>query len=98
MTRLLSTGACLTLAVFVSLATVGCRDSSSSDFTPPPTGGNAGPPASSQNPGGTGSPQQPTGIVSQLTGDPDDQVPPQLQALVAAALQRGDSDAPLEGF
>ena len=99
MTRLLSTGACLTLAVFVSLASVGCRDSSSSDFPPPPTNGNAGPPASGPNPGGPpGTPAQQPGVVSQLTGDPDDQVSPQLQQLVAAALQRGDTDAPLEGF
>ena len=37
-----------------------------------------------------------TGIVGQLTGDPDDQVDPALNQLVADAVARGENDDPLD--
>lgn len=37
-----------------------------------------------------------TGIVGQLTEDPDDEVTPELQQQVADALARGETDEPLE--
>ena len=37
-----------------------------------------------------------TGIVGQLTGDPDDQVSSSTQQLVSDALARGDTDEPLD--
>lgn len=38
------------------------------------------------------------GVVGQLTGDPDDQVSPDLQAQVVDALRRGDTDEPVDTF
>lgn len=34
--------------------------------------------------------------VAQLTGDPDDEVSPQLQSQVQAALARGENDEPVD--
>ena len=36
------------------------------------------------------------GTVGRVTGDPDDEVSPQLQAQVAAALARGEHDDPVD--
>ncbi|MCA8922477.1 MAG: hypothetical protein KDD82_11750 [Planctomycetes bacterium] len=98
MTRLISTVSSLALVFAVSLAAVGCRDSSSRPGASPGAAGNAGPPSSNQNPSGPPGAAPQAQTVAQLTGDPDDQVSPQLQGLVAQALARGDSDDPLEGF
>ena len=38
------------------------------------------------------------GVVGQLTGDPDDQISVGLQAQVAEALTRGDTDEPVDTF
>jgi hypothetical protein len=47
--------------------------------------------------GATGvAPTSTQGIVGQLTDDPDDEVDPALQDLVARALVLGDTDEPLE--
>lgn len=35
-------------------------------------------------------------VVSQVTGDPDDEVSQQLQAQVQAALARGENDDPID--
>ncbi|MBL9085930.1 MAG: hypothetical protein JNM10_02205 [Planctomycetia bacterium] len=45
--------------------------------------------------GGSGGGDGP-GIVGRLTGDPDDEVSPQLQSLVEKALDRGETDAPID--
>jgi len=96
MTRLFSS---LALVLLMSVATVGCRDSSDRNGSAQPgTPGNAGP-TSSQPTGPAGPGQNPPNrIVGQLTGDPDDEVSPQLQDLVARAVRLGDTDEPLEGF
>lgn len=36
------------------------------------------------------------GVVGQVTGDPDDEVSPQLQAQVGLALARGEHDDPVD--
>ena len=36
------------------------------------------------------------GVVGQLTGDPDGDVSPDLQAQVAEALKRGETDEPVD--
>ena len=45
--------------------------------------------------GGSGGGDGP-GIVGRLTGDPDDEVSPQLQSLVEKALDRNETDAPID--
>jgi hypothetical protein len=41
-------------------------------------------------------PRPTRGVVGQVTGDPDDEVSPQLQAQVGAALARGEHDDPVD--
>lgn len=45
--------------------------------------------------GGSGGGNGP-GIVGRLTDDPDDEVSPQLQSLVEKALDRTETDAPID--
>jgi hypothetical protein len=51
-------------------------------------------PATQQSAGGTGTQTTAAGTVSQLIGDDDSEVSPQLQQLVADAVVLGDSDEP----
>ena len=89
----------IAIVALCSVAFLGCSDSNRDGFvaagTSNPSGG-AGPGGggggSASNSGAT------PGIVGQLTGDPDDEVSPQLQDLVGQALARNADDDPLEGF
>lgn len=85
---------------------LGCSDGSGGGggFVPAASSGGGG----SGSGGGFGAPAPGTPLpnngvavpsthpVGALTGDPDDLVSPQISSLVAAAIQRGENDEPLD--
>lgn len=102
---LLRLAASAALTLTLALTAVGCKDGSDSVVGgTPATFGVPGGQGVSSGPTGTaaGTPGQAapsaTGVVGNLTGEPDGQVDPQLQNLVGLAFTRGDTDEPLEGF